>query len=222
MVKKVFMGGFMVKDKSLFWLAAMYIIQTITWSILGVSDPLQMVATFMALTCVFLIAKGNKWNFVLGFFSSFVFMLSAWNNGIKGEALVQLGYIVFDVFGIYMWYRFGKEYDAEDKTSALPTKEVVAAIVGAVIIFVVLLSTVSNSWVDATAGAAGLLAMYFTARKYKYAFVAWVAANVFQVAVWMSLHHGDGFATGVMYFVFLANSLYGLYLWVFKKEQVID
>ncbi|WEG72389.1 nicotinamide riboside transporter PnuC [Vagococcus intermedius] len=210
-----------MKDKSYLWLIAMYLVQIGAWTSLGTGNILLVIATFMALTCVFLIAKGNKWNFVLGLISSFIFMINAWDNGIKGEALVQMGYILFDIFGIYLWYRFGKNYDSDSKTINLPTTEVALAIITTIGVFLLLLASVANSWIDATAGAVGLLAMYFTARKYTYAFVVWVLANIFQVAVWVSLHHTDGFATGIMYFVFLINSLYGLYIWVFQKEQVI-
>lgn len=205
-------------DKSLLVLFFMYIIQTGLFIYQGFASPASIIATYLGITCVYLIAKNNPFNFVLGGISSAVFAYYAFKGGMRADAILQTGYIIFDIIGLYLVFN-GKRQS--NKLTTLSTKQLSLVGVTGVALFLIFYNTISNGWLDAAVGSLGLVSMYFTAVNYKNTFYAWVAMNFLQSAMWL-VHFADGHQVGldlgVMYTMYLVNSIFGLYSWHKAKK----
>ncbi|QIL46627.1 nicotinamide mononucleotide transporter [Vagococcus coleopterorum] len=205
-------------DKSLFVLLFMYVVQTGIFIFNGFASPLSVIATYMGITCVYLIAKNNPFNFVLGAISSAVFGYYAFQGGMNADAILQTGYIIFDIIGLYLVFTGARK---SHKLTDLTTKQLAIVSAVAIGLFLIFFSTISNGWLDAAVGALGLVSMYFTAINYKNTFYAWVAMNFLQTAMWLvhfSQGNQVGLDLGVMYSMYLINSLFGLYSWSKAKK----
>lgn len=206
-------------DKSLLVLLFMFVVQTGLFIVKGFQSPISVLATYLGITCVYLIAKNNPFNFILGGISSAIFAFYAFKGGMNADGILQSGYIIFDIIGLYLVFN-GKRQS--NKLTDLNTKQLsIVAIVG-LTLFGIFFSTISNGWLDAAVGSLGLVSMYFTAVNYKNTFYAWVAMNFLQAAMWLvHFQQGNqvGLDLGVMYEMYLINSLFGLYSWHQAKKK---
>lgn len=196
----------------------MFVVQTCLFMVNGFASPLSVLATYLGITCVYLIAKNNPFNFVLGGISSAIFAFYAFKGGMNADGILQTGYIIFDIIGIYLIYNGTRQTNR--LTNLSPKKLTIIGLIG-LGLFLTFFSTISNGWLDAAVGALGLVSMYFTAINYKNTFYAWVAMNFLQAAMWLvHFQQGNqvGLDLGVMYSMYLINSLFGLYTWSKAKK----
>ena len=202
------------------WLMTMLSVQLVI-SILMQTHIILIIASLLGILCVWQIANGQARNFIIGIISSAIFAYVAYLNSINADMLLQIGYIVVDIFGIYQ-YTKGKT--SNETTNNLTTSHIIIATVVTLLLAAVFKVTISHIWLDSLTGAFGILAMYLTAVKYKHTFVLWLLLNVLQLLLWFVVYQKTqnpyNLSMVCMYTIYFINSIIGFNIW--KNKTTIN
>ena len=78
--------------------------------VIGILDTIaQFGMLILGVTAIVLVARKNKWGFVVGLFSQPFFFLTSYLNAQWGLFLLSFAYTASWLYGIYMWfYKHGK------------------------------------------------------------------------------------------------------------------
>ncbi len=71
----------------------------------------QIGIAILGLSATFLVARKNKWGFVLGLASEPFWILTAYYNHQWGIQLLNVVYVCTWSYGIYVWFFKDKKYD---------------------------------------------------------------------------------------------------------------
>ena len=72
----------------------------------------QVMIILTGVTAIFLVARKNKWGFVLGLAGTPFWFYTAYLNGQWGIFILNFAYMLNWIYGIYVW--FWRDYQRED------------------------------------------------------------------------------------------------------------
>lgn len=205
------------KKPHLILIILMVIAQIILWFLFP-DNLLSLITALIGIIYVAQVARGKSSNYLLGLMSSSLVLYSAFTHSLYGDSMVQIGFFIMNIFGIM-------KYAQENVTSVhevvvLSKNSLIKLFIGGIAVWIIgsfILNYLSDPRpiVDGLTFAIGMLAMYSLAIKYKYNFSFWIASNTIQITLWLLTfyHTGHGGTLGIMYIMFLINSIYGQFMW---------
>lgn len=207
----------------LIWLA--------TFTIFAIVNAIMTKDTFFGFTiflsgifCVVLTAKGNIWSFIFGIYNSFTYGYLSYQNGLFGEAMLNLAFFVpMSIIGWIMWKKNVSQTDSHTvKMKKLTPQGIVilfAITILAVIGYGAFLATLSkqnNPYLDAFTVATYVIATFLTTLRYREQWLIYIVVNLSSIGLWIyrSLEQStDSVMMLLMYTAFLVNAIYGFYRW---------
>lgn len=198
-------------------------------------STISIISAIANVVCVILVAQGKLSNYVWGTVGVITYAYLAYTWGYFGETFLNIGYYLpMQFIGFYFW---NKNQGNNDQTSSdtvfirslsksqrwLGIASIPVLIgVGAYVLYMLEGKLVVF---DATTTVLSIIAMMLMAARMKEQWYLWIIVNVVSVYMWsVSFMSGnvDGFATLLMWIVFLVNSIYGLLKWSSVEEKVSE
>lgn len=161
---------------------------------------IDLITSIAGLTCVFLAGRNSKYNFWVGYVYSVLLFLMFWNKALWANMLLQPISLGINILGHYRWTHPKPEEVSEKdgrslKVSMLswPQRAVsVAAIFALGWLWGWLLETLTHDpvpYLDACVTALILVAQFLSALKKWDCWVAWLAVNITQIILHISVGH---------------------------------
>ena len=189
---------------------------------------IDLTASVLGLTCVFLAGRNSKYNFWVGYLYTAALFVLFWERNLYANLLLQPVSLGINILGHYRWThpREG-ERSAEDasalKVSMLSWGERgLAAIAVLVMAFAWgwtldrLFPSDPHPYLDAVVTMLILLAQLLSALKKWDCWVAWLLVNVSQMALHLSV--GNPFMA-VVCGLYLVNGCWALYSWMKRYKN---
>lgn len=186
-------------------------------------DSLTAIISAMAgITCVIFISKQMIANYYFGIVNVALYALLSFEAKLYGDfALNAFIYFPAQFFGLYLWTKAKRrDKDNEVKVRRLTNKQRFYLALGcfiAILISAEILELLEGNIVilDAASTIISIIAQILMLFLYVEQWYLWVIVNIVSVTMWaLSLSNGVGdTATLIMWILYLANSLYGLYNW---------
>ena len=178
-------------------------------------SPLEVIATVMAVWCVWAYARENIWAWPTGLVTVILQLVLFWDIKLYGEACLQGIYIVLQIYGWMVWARGDGRGDelAITRTSArLWLTLTFIAIAGVVPVALALkhLSDSTTPWWDAAPSVLSLIAQWMITRKKLENWYVWILVNLLSIPL---------FADKGLYLISLLNvllliiSIFGVRRW---------
>jgi HTH-type transcriptional repressor of NAD biosynthesis genes len=170
--------------------------------------------------CVWLLVKENAWNWPVGIVNAALFVFLFYRAHLYADMGLQWVFIVLGFGGWYYWLH-GGEGHAERRIAHVGVFEaaVVLALVSAatygLTLYLRQIADAAPFW-DALTTALSLAATYLQARKLIEGWWFWVAADLIYIPLYFTKALP---LTGVLYVVFLAMCLRGLYDWTRTHQE---
>lgn len=169
---------------------------------------------------VWLTVKENIWNWPIGIANNVFFIILFFQSHLFADMALQVVYIVLSVLGWYWWLRGGKNQSA--LTVSHVDMKTLLVLIGVGIIATAgmtrYLSTIQDSapfW-DALTTVMSLIAQYLLTKKYIENWYVWLSADVIYVALYA---YKSLYLTSVLYAIFFAMCIAGLYEWKRSLER---
>lgn len=196
----------------------MLIVQLTLWFVIK-DNVFSLITSLLGIIYVAQVARGKSSNYLLGLLSSGLVFYLAFTHNLYGDSLVQAGFFIMNIFGLINYSK--QNVTSVTNVTILSKDRLIKLFLGGLVVWVVgifILDTLGDPRpiVDGLTFAIGMLAMYSLGIRYKYNFAFWIASNSIQISLWaLTFYHtGKGGTLGIMYIMFLINSIYGLYLWI--------
>lgn len=219
----------LLKDWTLFekvWLV------TATLVILGLGlwwddTWLGLASSISGILCVVLVAKGKFANFYFGIFQAITYGYIAWGYGLKGEAMLNIGFFLpIQFVAMWQWMKHAKKsQDAingeEIYARRLTGKQwayLIPVLAVACVVYAVLLNYINAQQVrlDSAAVVLSVAAQILMVKRFAEQWVLWIVINVLTVTLWVITliqSGGNDWTILAMWVAFLANSIYGWLNW---------
>lgn len=196
------------------------IIDLFTWQVFvafGVPVTfLEIVGFITGAACVYAVAKQWTWNWPVAILNAIAFAFLFFSVGLYADAFLQLIFLVLSAYGWYKW-TLGKPENAVklpvrhatlNEKMILGLSTIVATCAVAIFLHT---QTDSNVYVfDAAVLTFSILATYGQAKKIIESWWVWITVDVISIP----LYFYKGLAlTGILYIIFLALCIKGLYEW---------
>ena len=178
------------------------------------TDPLEIAATALTLACVILAVKRSLWQFPVGIAGVGLGFFVFWNAGLLSSAVLQLVFILLQIYGWWFWVR------GEDHQSP-PIRTTPMGLVGLACLFALGLAA-AGAWLlegwtsarmalpDAIILALSILAQLLLSLKRIENWLVWIVVNALSVFVYgmqgLWLYSG-------LYVFFFFNAFWGWWEW---------
>lgn len=164
--------------------------------------------------CVWLVTKGNVWNWPIGIANNIVFAVLFWKTRLYGDFGLQWVYFVLGLYGWWQWLRGGENH-TELKVSHTSLTEWIgiAAFIplGTWGLKEILLHVNGSApWLDSFTTILSLAAQYLMCRKSIESWYLWILADLIYVPLYI---HRDLNLTAALYAGFLILCIVGLRRW---------
>lgn len=189
---------------------------------------LDLSASVLGLTCVFLAGRASKYNFWVGYLYAVALFLLFWNRHLYANLLLQPISLGINILGHYRWThpREG-ERSAEDASAlkvsmlnwgqrVLCVVSVLALAFGWGLALDRLFPADPHPYLDAVVTMLILTAQLLSALKKWDCWVAWLIVNVAQIALHLSV--GNPFMT-IVSGLYLINGCWSLYSWMKRYKN---
>ena len=183
---------------------------------------IDLIASVLGLTCVFMAGRNSKYNFWVGYLYTTALFLMFWNKNLYASLLLQPVSLAINVLGHWRWThpRSGEE-SARDKTALKVTKLTWAErcmAVGAVVLVAVLWGWILNRlfpadphpFLDSLVTVLILMAQLLSSLKKWDCWIAWILVNVAQIALHLSVGH---VFMPIVCFLYLVNGIWSMVSW---------
>ena len=184
---------------------------------------IDLVSSVLGLTCVFLAGRNSKYNFWVGYLYTTALFLLFWNKNLYASLLLQPISLAINVLGHWRWtHPRENEQSAGDptalKVSMLSWTERFFAIGSVFLIAGVwgwlldsLFPNDPHPYLDSVVTALILLAQLLSSLKKWDCWLVWLAVNVTQIILHLSVGH---VFMPIVCGLYLANGLWSLATWV--------
>lgn len=176
----------------------------------------ELLATLFGLACVALYVVQNVWSWPTGLVQVCLYVWVFYQARLYSDVLLQLVYIVLQLYGWYHWARGGPGKDEELPISRLTRSGWViwvAVAAGGTLALGFVMRRYTDAalpyW-DAAIAAMSLVAQYLIARKVLENWLLWWAVDVLGVGVYFAK---GLYPTTVLYAVFLGMAIAGWLAW---------
>ena len=191
---------------------------------------IDLIASVLGLTCVFLAGRNSKYNFWVGYLYTTALFLMFWNKNLYASLLLQPVSLARNILGHWRWThpRQGEE-SARDKTALKVTQlkweERGLALAGTVIIAFFwgwilnrLFPADPHPFLDSLVTVLILMAQLLSSLKKWDCWIAWILVNIAQIALHLSVGH---VFMPIVCFLYLVNAIWSLVSWnkLYKKNE---
>lgn len=214
------------------WLVSACVMITAATLMMG-GSTISIISAISNVVCVILVAQGKLSNYVWGTVGVVAYAYLAYTWGYFGETFLNIGYYLpMQFIGFYFWNKNqGNDGQTSSDTVFIRRLNRTQRWVGITFIPVLIgvgsyiLYMLEGKLVvfDATTTVLSIIAMMLMAARVKEQWYLWIIVNVVSIYMWsVSFMSGnvDGFATLLMWIVFLVNSIYGLVKWSSAQEGI--
>ena len=191
---------------------------------------IDLIASVLGLTCVFLAGRNSKYNFWVGYLYTTALFLMFWNKNLYASLLLQPVSLAINILGHWRWThpRQGEE-SARDKTALKVTQlkweERALALSGTVIVAALwgwilnrLFPADPHPFLDSLVTVLILMAQLLSSLKKWDCWIAWILVNIAQIALHLSVGH---VFMPIVCFLYLVNAIWSLVSWnkLYKKNE---
>ena len=191
---------------------------------------IDLIASVLGLTCVFLAGRNSKYNFWVGYLYTTALFLMFWNKNLYASLLLQPVSLAINILGHWRWThpRQGEE-SARDKTALKVTQlkweERGLALAGTVIIAFFwgwilnrLFPADPHPFLDSLVTVLILMAQLLSSLKKWDCWIAWILVNIAQIALHLSVGH---VFMPIVCFLYLVYAIWSLVSWnkLYKKNE---
>lgn len=181
---------------------------------LGRASPLEAVAFATGAVAVWLVVKENIWNFPIGIVNTAGYSVVFFQARLYGDASLNVLYCLLGIIGWYLWLH-GGDQRTKLQVSRAATLELslvaFAVVLGTLLLWKTLhfLGGSASFW-DAATTSLSLGAQWLLNRKKLENWHLWIVADVIYIPLYLSRGLN---LTAVLYAVFLAMAVIGLFRW---------
>ena len=191
---------------------------------------IDLIASVLGLTCVFMAGRNSKYNFWVGYLYTTALFLMFWNKNLYASLLLQPVSLAINILGHWRWThpRQGEE-SARDKTALKVTQlkweERAFALSGTVLVAVLwgwilnrLFPADPHPFLDSLVTVLILMAQLLSSLKKWDCWIAWILVNIAQIALHLSVGH---VFMPIVCFLYLVNAIWSLVSWnkLYKKNE---
>ena len=189
---------------------------------------IDLTASVLGLTCVFLAGRNSKYNFWVGYLYTAALFVLFWERNLYANLLLQPVSLGINILGHYRWTHPREGERSAEDASALKVSMLswcergLAAIAVLVMAFAWgwtldrLFPSDPHPYLDAVVTMLILLAQLLSALKKWDCWVAWLLVNVSQMALHLSV--GNPFMA-VVCGLYLVNGCWALYSWMKRYKN---
>jgi len=181
---------------------------------------LDLIASVLGLTCVFLAGRNSKYNFWVGYLYTAALFLLFMHRNLYASLLLQPVSLVINMLGHYRWTHPRPEETSDGKTlnvSSLTWPWRLYCVVGVLIVAGLwgwsldrLFPADPHPYLDSCVTVLILLAQLLSALKKWDCWVAWLLVNVTQIVLHLSV---GNMLMSVVSALYLVNGIWSLFTW---------
>ena len=191
---------------------------------------IDLIASVLGLTCVFLAGRNSKYNFWIGYLYTTALFLMFWNKNLYASLLLQPVSLGINILGHWRWThpRTGEE-SAKDKAALKVTKLTWAerglAVLGVLVIAGLwgwtldrLFPADPHPYLDSCVTVLILMAQLLSSLKKWDCWIAWMLVNIAQIALHLSVGH---VFMPIVCALYLVNGIWSMITWnkLYKKDE---
>ena len=191
---------------------------------------IDVIASVLGLTCVFLAGRNSKYNFWVGYLYTTALFLMFWNKNLYASLLLQPVSLAINILGHWRWThpRSGEESAADStalKVSKLTWAERAIAI-SAVFVVAGLWGWILNRlfpadphpYLDSLVTVLILMAQLLSSLKKWDCWIAWILVNIAQIALHLSVGH---VFMPIVCGLYLVNGIWSMITWqkLYSKNE---
>ena len=193
---------------------------------LGADRPvllIDLIASVLGLTTVFLAGRNSKYNFWVGYLYTFALMLMFLNKSLYASLLLQPISLAINILGHYRWTHPKKHEQSSRDSSALKVSMLSWPERGLCLLAVLIVAFLwgwlldslfpadPHPYLDSCVTVLILMAQLFSALKKWDCWIAWLLVNITQIALHLSVGH---VFMPIVCALYLANGLWSLVSWM--------
>ena len=191
---------------------------------------IDVIASVLGLTCVFLAGRNSKYNFWVGYLYTTALFLMFWNKNLYASLLLQPVSLGINILGHWRWThpRTGEE-SAKDKT-ALKVTKLTWAERGLAVLAVLVIAGLwgwtldrlfpadPHPFLDSLVTVLILMAQLLSSLKKWDCWIAWLLVNIAQIALHLSVGH---VFMPIVCALYLVNGVWSMITWykLYKKDD---
>ncbi|HTA84273.1 MAG TPA: nicotinamide riboside transporter PnuC [Bacteroidia bacterium] len=194
----------------------------------------ELTALVISILGVWLTALEKTINWPVNILACVLYGIVFYNSGIYLDASLQLFFIVFGVYGWYMWTKGGTQ-GGELRITKMPGKTYLVLLgigIPSVFLLVWLLPHLTEwltallhiavakstiPYFDSTTTVLSLIATWMAAKKYIENWLLWIITDLIYVPEYVIK---DLYATAILYFIFTLLAVYGYFEWRKLKRKL--
>ncbi len=177
-------------------------------------NNIEAIAAALGLINVALVAGRSLWNYPFGIAMVALYFFVFFEAKLYSDSLLQIFFLVIQVYGWWNWSH-SEQVDDRIAIERLTARERAMWIVGTAVAIALWGKGMSYTnavapFMDATVAGMSVAAQILQSRRKFEAWVLWIAVDAIATVLFWSrgLH-----ATSILYAVFFAISLWGLFIW---------
>ena len=193
---------------------------------LGADRPvllIDLIASVLGLTTVFLAGRNSKYNFWVGYLYTFALMLMFLNKSLYASLLLQPISLAINILGHYRWTHPKKNEQSSRDSSALKVSMLSWPERGLCLLAVLIVAFLwgwlldslfpadPHPYLDSCVTVLILMAQLLSALKKWDCWIAWLLVNITQIALHLSVGH---VFMPIVCALYLANGLWSLVSWM--------
>ena len=190
---------------------------------------LDLLSSFLGITCVVLAGRNSKYNFWVGYLYTTALFFLFWQNNLVASLLLQPVSLAINIMGHYRWTHPKEDEKSSQDDTALKVTMLTwpERVLYIIAVFVVafawgwllnrLFPADPHPYLDSCVTVLILMAQFLSAQKKWDCWVAWLGVNVTQMALHLSV---GNFFMPIVCGLYLINGILSLYNWgkLYKKN----
>lgn len=179
------------------------------------SNLIEIIAAVSGFICIFLLIKGNIWNFAFGFVQVTLYVWVFYQAKLYSDAGLHVVYMALQIYG---WWHWSKHLATSTTVSVkrMSHKKLAIYSLSALLSAALLgslMHTYTNAsfaYADAFTTCASLIAFILMTRRYIVNWLFWIVVDVVAIGVYFQK---ELYPTLILYACFLIMAIIGLYSW---------
>ena len=191
---------------------------------------IDLIASILGLTCVFLAGRNSKYNFWAGYLYTTALFLMFWNKNLYASLLLQPVSLAINILGHWRWTHPREGEESARDSKALKVTQLTwvqrgLALSGTLIVAVLwgwtldkLFPADPHPFLDSLVTVLILVAQFLSSMKKWDCWIAWILVNIAQIALHLSVGH---VFMPIVCFLYLVNAIWSMVSWnkLYKKNE---
>ena len=187
---------------------------------MNTAQIIEYTAAALALGGVGMMTMRMRLGWVLNFLSCLLYTWVFYNSKLYGDAALQIGFGVMQVWGWLRWKNYSSEGEIPLRSMDFDGLwNTLLLVIGGSLLLGLLLSRGTDSdvpWTDASCTAGSITAQILQIARYRENWLLWILVNLVYVPLYL---YKELPATAILYSVFFMMAVGGLWQWNKKLRQ---